>query len=94
MLYDQFATQIQAKADPINALKRSIGCPHKLAKEAGLICLRDADALIPNADEHGSLLLLLAQDHLDLSALWAVLDGIGEQVRQHLLDAFPVHLCQ
>ncbi len=90
VLDDQLAAQIEPHAGSADVLSLATGCPDKPAKEAGLVCLRDADALIPHTDEHGSLLLFLAHGHLDLPALRAVLNGIGEQVGKHLLNAVPV----
>lgn len=56
MLRDQFATEIEAQAGPADPVALPIGRPDKSAKQVGLLCLRDADALIPNTDE--SLLML------------------------------------
>src|SRR6266446_4377460 len=51
MLRDEFATQIEAQAGPADPLGLAIGRPDKPTKQSGLLCLRDADALIPNTDE-------------------------------------------
>ena len=71
----------------------AIGRPDKPTEEAGLLCLRDADALIPNTDERLLPLWHHLQCNLDRHAGWAVLDGVGEQIDQHLFDASPIHLC-
>ena len=51
VLLDEFATEIQAQAGPADPVGLAIGRPDKPTKEVGLLCLRDADALIPNTDE-------------------------------------------
>ena len=51
MLRDEFATKIEAQAGPADPLGLAIGRPDKPTKQLGLLCLGDADALIPNTDE-------------------------------------------
>jgi hypothetical protein len=92
VLDDQLATQIETHASSADALRLATGCPDKAAKEASLVGLRNADALIAHADQHRSLLLFLTHGHLDRSALRAVLNRIAEQVGKHLLDAVPVRI--
>ena len=78
MLRDEFATKIEAQAGPADSLGLAIGRPDKPTKQLGLLCLRDADALIPNTDESLLLPWHHLQGHLDSSTVWAVLHGVGE----------------
>src|SRR5215470_6097009 len=93
MLRDQFATQIEAQAGAADPVVLPIGCPDKPTKEECLLCLRDADALIPYADERLLPPWHLLQGHLDRPTGWAVLYGVGEQIYQHLFDTLSIHLC-
>ncbi len=49
---------------------------------------RDADALVAHA--HDDLAVLLGQPHADRATPRRVLDGVGEQVVQHLLEVVAV----
>lgn len=65
MLRDEFATKIEAQAGPADPLGLTIGRADKATKEVSLLCLRDADALIPNTDESLLPLWHQLQGHLD-----------------------------
>src|SRR5258708_16537274 len=94
MLLNEFATEVEPKACTADPVGLTIGRPHKTAKKVGLLCLWDADALIADTDEGLLPLDLRAQGHLDRPSCWAVFDGVGEQIREHLLDASPIHVRQ
>src|SRR5258708_23027491 len=70
-----------------------IVCPFEATKDAGLLARRDADALIFYTQLYGICLLVFTQREIDTASLGAILDGIGDEVAQHLLDAAGVPLC-
>src|SRR5258707_3120308 len=94
MLLNEFATEVEPQACTADPVGLTIGRPHKTAKKVGLLCLRDADTLIADTDEGLLPLDLRAQGHLDRPSCWAVFDGVGEQIREHLLDASPIQVRQ
>src|SRR5258708_21802812 len=68
-----------------------IVCPFEATKDAGLLARRDADALIFYIQLYGICLRVFTQREIDTASLGAILDGIGDEVAQHLLDAAGVH---
>src|SRR5258707_6644482 len=94
MLLNEFATEIEPQACTADPVGLTIGRPHKTAKKVSLLCLRDADALIADTDEGLLPLDLRAQGHLDRPSCWAIFDGVGEQIGEHLLDASPIQVHQ
>jgi len=94
MLLNEFATEVESQASTADPVGLAIGRPDKTAKKVGLLFFRDADALIPNTDECLLPLNVLEQVHLDRPSCWAVFDGVGEQIREHLLDASPIQVRQ
>src|SRR5258708_26027946 len=90
MLFNEFATEEDSQASTADPVGLTIGRPDKTSKKVGLLFFRDADPLIPNTDECLLPLNVLEQGHLDRPSCWAVFDGVGEQIREHLLDASPI----
>src|SRR5438128_2322840 len=94
MLLNEFATEVETQACTADPIGLTIGRPDKTAKKVCLLFFRDADPLIPNTDECLLPLDLLEQGHLDRPSCWTVFDGVGEQIREHLLDASPIQVRQ
>src|SRR5258708_14405540 len=94
MLLNEFATEVEPQACTADPVGLTIGCPEKTAKMVGRLFLRDADALIGDTDEGLLPPDLRAQGHLDRPSCWAIFDGVGEQIREHLLDASPIQVRQ
>ena len=94
MLLDEFATEVEPQAGSTDAVGLTISCPDKLAEQASLFGLRDADALISNTEQHFLRFALAAQDHLYRPSVWTVFDGVGEQIGEYLLDASFIHVHQ
>src|SRR5260221_3505386 len=88
---DQFPAEVQAQACPADFAFARIVCPRKPAEDARLLVSRDADALICYT-QHGALRRpVFTQRDVYAASLGAVLDGVVDQVAQHLLDAARVH---
>ena len=85
MQLEDLACDRQAKARSLLAGDRR-GAKEPLADSRQLVC-GDADALVGDLDDGLVALGLRAQDDRGVAA---VLDGVGDQVGERLLDAAPV----
>src|SRR5262249_44399782 len=77
----------QAEAHSRHALRCGLRAPERL-EDVALLVLGHADALIRHAD-HG-VAAVAPHPHLDQPSVGRVLDGIADQVHEHLLDAEPI----
>src|SRR5436189_6193694 len=87
MLLDQFATEIEPQPSSPDPVRLRIARPRKAPEHLRLFVRRNADALIPDREERLVRLMLGANGHLNRSPLWTVLDGIADEVAEHLLHA-------
>src|SRR5579859_4736534 len=90
MQLDEFAREIEPQSCSTDARLLYIVCPHKAPKDACLLLRRNAYTTITDAQECCMSLSLFADRHLDGTALWAVLESIADDVRQHLLYASTI----
>src|SRR5579884_2870352 len=90
MSLDQFPAEIEAQPGPGDASSLRIVGPHEATKNEDLLVLRNADARILHADACRCCLLPDGDEHD--SPLGTVLDGIADEVHEHLFDPSWVDL--
>ena len=92
MPLDEFATEKKPKPCSRDLTGARILCPYKTPKNMGLLSNRNANASIANGNERSVWLDFFTDGQFDGPSLRAVLDGIAQQVGEHLLDALTVDL--
>src|SRR6266516_5624239 len=92
MPFDEFATEIEPQPCPRDFRGTGVLSSHEPPENTRLLTGGNADAQVADREEGFAWLTLFAYGQLDRSSLWAVLDGIAEQVGEHLLDAHAVDL--
>ena len=92
MPLDEFATEKKPKPCSRDLTGARILCPYKTPKNMGLLQGGNANATIAHGNERSVWLGLFTDGKLDRPSLRAVLDGIAQQIGEHLLDALTVDL--
>src|SRR5260370_349866 len=87
MPLDDFATEIEPEPCSANTMSTRIIRPLEAAEDACLLICRNADACISNAQECRLRLSVFLQGDLNCSTCWTVLDGVAEEVGEHLFHA-------
>src|SRR5947209_10212349 len=87
MPFNKFATEIEPEPCSANTMSTRIIRPLEAAEDACLLICRNADACISNAQECRLRLSVFLQGDLNCSTCWTVLDGVAEEVGEHLFHA-------
>src|SRR5205814_10191276 len=88
----QGMAEIEHESRAADAIGTVIVCPLEASEDACLLPRGNTDPAITDAEMCRLCLNRLAQPHLDGATLWAVLDGIAEQIPQDLLNTLRVYL--
>src|SRR5436305_589616 len=87
MPLDDFATEIEPEPCSTNTVSTGIIRPLEAAEDACLLLYWNAYACISDAQECRLRLSVFLQGDLDGSTCWTVLDGVAEEVGEHLFHA-------
>src|ERR1700694_247039 len=86
MQLHEFPTQIESQSRSANPCLLGIVGSHKATKDLRLLTLGNPYPPISDADQNLAHRTLSMNLHFDETPSWAVLDGVGQQVRQDLFD--------
>ncbi len=92
MLLNQGPAEIEPESRAADPVGTAIVCPLEAPEDACLLPRGNTDPAITDAEMYRLCLNRLAKPYLDGATLWAVLDGIAEQIPQDLLNTLRVYL--
>src|SRR6266487_3685896 len=89
---DKFAAQVKSQTCSRDPMSTSIIRAYKTAKDTGLLRLRNTYPFVPYRNLRGTSCVMQHDSNIDYTSFGTILDGIVDQVYEHLLNTLRIDI--